>query len=277
MEKTLFVTDMDGTLLGADSRVSDVSARIISELSNRGALITVATARTPATVEPLLADTFTTLPAIVMTGASMWDREDRRYVSQHYISGYVASEVETMFGRYNVNPFVYTFGNDGILDVYYRGVMTNKDQLFFDERKEMTLKRFHVNEPCCDCRPDNDIVLFFAMGERERVFALADELRQRGDCSVSCFVDIFGADTGILEVFAPRVSKAEAVKRLAQQVDADRVVVFGDNLNDIPMMKIADVAVAVGNAQPEVKDIATVVIGNNTDDAVARYILENYG
>jgi len=49
-------------------------------------------------------------------------------------------------------------------------------------------------------------------------------------------------------------------------------VVFGDNLNDLPMMAVADVAVAVENALPEVKAKADVVIGPNTDDAVARWI-----
>ena len=108
------------------------------------------------------------------------------------------------------------------------------------------------------------------------MFALADDLRENVDCSVSNYVDIFGADTGILEVFAPRISKAEAVKRLAKSVNADRIVVFGDNLNDIPMLQVADAAVAVGNALPEVKDVADVVIGDNTTDAVARYIAEDF-
>jgi hydroxymethylpyrimidine pyrophosphatase-like HAD family hydrolase len=89
-------------------------------------------------------------------------------------------------------------------------------------------------------------------------------------------VDIFGEDTGILEVFAPNVSKAEAVQSLAKEIGADKVVVFGDNLNDIPMMQVADVAVAVGNALPEVKAIAHEVIGTNTSNAVARYILSDY-
>ncbi len=52
--RRLFVTDLDGTLLNRDSRVSDESARIISMLSRRGVMITVATARTPATVDTLL-------------------------------------------------------------------------------------------------------------------------------------------------------------------------------------------------------------------------------
>ena len=40
--KTLYVTDMDGTLLDGDSRVSERSAEIISDLTRQGAPITVA-------------------------------------------------------------------------------------------------------------------------------------------------------------------------------------------------------------------------------------------
>ena len=82
---TLYVSDMDGTLLNRESRVSERSASIISELSRRGALITVATARTPATVEPLLAGTYTSIPAIVMTGSALWDRENQRYIDPRFI------------------------------------------------------------------------------------------------------------------------------------------------------------------------------------------------
>ena len=83
----LLITDLDGTLLGPDSRVSDESAHIISDLSSHGAMISIATARTPATVEPLLRDTLTTLPVIVMTGASMWDRKGMRYINPLLLSG----------------------------------------------------------------------------------------------------------------------------------------------------------------------------------------------
>jgi hydroxymethylpyrimidine pyrophosphatase-like HAD family hydrolase len=54
---------------------------------------------------------------------------------------------------------------------------------------------------------------------------------------------------------------------------AERLVVFGDNRNDIPMMQIADLAVAPENAVDEVKAIADVVIEPNYMNSVAKFIL----
>lgn len=61
----------------------------------------------------------------------------------------------------------------------------------------------------------------------------------------------------------------------AARTGARRIVVFGDNLNDLPMMRVADVAVAVGNALPAVKEEASIVTGPNTADSVARFIIDD--
>ena len=81
---------------------------------------------------------------------------------------------------------------------------------------------------------------------------------------------------GLLEIFAPGVSKAAAVDRLRTLTGADEVTVFGDNLNDLPMMAVADRAIAVGNALEAVRDAADEIIGANSTDSVARYIASHY-
>ena len=53
-------------------------------------------------------------------------------------------------------------------------------------------------------------------------------------------------------------------------------MVFGDNLNDLSMMAVADLSVAVGNAFPQVKEAADIVIGRNDEDAVARFMEEDF-
>lgn len=261
----LFVTDLDGTLLDGCSRVSARAADIITSLSRTGALITVATARTPATVEPLLRDTLTTPPAIVMTGAAMWHRDTLSYSHAHRLDPATALDITEECERSGIYPFIYISAPGGRLDVLHSGPLTESDRKFVDDRRNLTLKKFYLHTRYDGSEPP---FIIFAMGPRDAVFSLADRLKKRHDCSVSAYVDIFGIETGIIEIFAPGVSKASAVTRLREMTGADRVTVYGDNLNDLPMMAVADESVAVDNALPEVKAAATRVIPANLTDAV---------
>ena len=59
-------------------------------------------------------------------------------------------------------------------------------------------------------------------------------------------------------------------------MDFDKIVAFGDNLNDIPLFEIADECYAVSNSAEELKKIATGVIGSNDEDAVAEFLLNRF-
>lgn len=273
---TLYVSDLDGTLLGSDSRVSARSASIISDLSHQGAMITVATARTPATVVPLLSDTYTTPPAVVMTGCAYWLREQARFDSAVFMPTVDVTAALSFCRERGVSPFVYVMSADGsTLDVYHRERMLNRAEgSFWLERSQLRLKRFHIGQSV----PDDAVgrtMLLYAMGAREPVCAAAEAFAATSECSVECYPDIFNSEVYNLEIFPPRINKAAAILRLKETLGAERLVVFGDNLNDLPMLAAADVAVAVGNALPEVKAAADIVIEPNYTDAVARFIAED--
>lgn len=276
--KTLFVTDLDGTLLGSDSRVSEKSREIITDLTRRGGLVTVATARTPATVEPLLAGTETAVPAVVMTGASLWDRRWRCFVDPVLFGQDSVGPVSECFLGHGVYPFIYSVTDDNRLTVY-RGEapLSRTEENFCSERRGLALKRFVFSRPGGYGGAFPGAILLLGISAIERIEALADALRGRGGLSVSAYADIFNPKVGYIEVFAAGVSKAEAVMRLKRETGADRLVVYGDNLNDLTMFEVADEAVAVANARPEVKERAARVIGPNTADAVARDMAEVSG
>ncbi|MFA4053542.1 HAD hydrolase family protein [Duncaniella muris] len=267
--KHLFVTDMDGTLLGRDSRVSSRSAEIISRLSKSGVPVTVATARTPATVEMLLEDTYINIPAIVMTGAAMWDRVSQRYMDVMYPEADAAWRVMCCCREHGVNPFVYVLRDDTMLEVYHNGRMNSREWKFYEERCGLTRKRFIFDDPHAYEEPLAGTVLIFAVGEGRAIESVAAELMADGRLSVSSYRDIFNPDVAYLEVFAAGVSKAAAIGKLARQIGADTVTVYGDNLNDLSMFAVADDAVAVDNAMPGVMEKADRRIGANYEDAVA--------
>lgn len=81
-----------------------------------------------------------------------------------------------------------------------------------------------------------------------------------------------------LEILSSKVNKGISAEFVKNYIKADRMVAFGDNLNDIPLFRHADECYAVENANEKLKEIATGVIGRNDDDAVAEYILKKeYG
>lgn len=274
MKRTLYVTDMDGTLLNNGSYVSNRSSAIISDLSHDGALITVATARTPATVVPLMEGTFTRVPFVVLTGAALYDHAAGAYHDVRYILPEDIALLQQLYAEAGVNPFVYHLDTDGRLVVYHHRDMTPVERDFYLPRRHLRLKRFTF-EPMGRHAYDN-VILLFATAPRKVILPLADALRDTGRFSVSCYPDIFTPDILLLEVFANGVSKADAILRLEEATGASRIVAFGDNLNDIPMLEIADVAVAVANAHPQVKEKADIVIGPNYDDSVARFMLHDF-
>lgn len=270
--KHLFVSDLDGTLLNDNAKVSTESARIISNLSHNGALISIATARTPATVDILLAHTFTTIPAIVITGAAMWNRVYRRYENVCLIETGAATAAIDACRAADLKPFIYTLGKENILHVYHNGTPTPKEEKFIYDRRGLPLKKFHLNEPAGEKNRFESTVLILAMGNVETVFSLAESLQAVEGLSISAYMDSYNRSTGIIEILGRDVSKASAVTHLKELTGATHLTVFGDNLNDLPMMAVADVAVATANAVDKVKEAADIVIGTNNEDSVARYI-----
>ncbi|MEZ3598980.1 MAG: Cof-type HAD-IIB family hydrolase [Paramuribaculum sp.] len=274
-QKTLYITDLDGTLLDGCSQVSQRSAAIISELSRKGVMISVATARTPATVDRLLSHAFTTIPFITFTGATMWDRTSRRYIDPQLIGQPVRDRILAILAAEGIHPFVYTIAPDAIIHSYYCGPISNAVRKFAGERSHLELKRMHINT---EKMPGHaEPILIFALGPLESLQRAATQLDTCGCCSYSCYPDIFNPANGYLEIFDRGVSKASAVRKLKAMTGAERLVVFGDNLNDLPMMREADVAVAVANAFPQVKESADVIIGPNTADSVVLFIEKDTG
>jgi len=62
------------------------------------------------------------------------------------------------------------------------------------------------------------------------------------------------------------------VIKLKEKLECDRLVVFGDSINDLPMFEAADEAISVSNARPEILRAANRIIDSNENDAVAKYI-----
>lgn len=267
---TLYITDLDGTLLDANSCITDETVSVLNPLLDQGLQFTVATARTPATVVPMLSRLHTRLPFIVLNGAATWDSQRGDYSHVNVIPQATVEAICAVYERHGLHPLIYR-RHGHLIHTHHYGTLSPQEEKFVEERQGLELKKFIMDDPDYKHSPD-EAMLIFSMQDYERLRPIYEEVKATIPCSAVFYHDIFDPTSGLLEIYAPGVSKAEAVKAMQQHTGAKEVIVFGDNRNDIPMMQVATHSVAVANAFPEVKAAAHEVIEANTTNAVPRYI-----
>lgn len=275
--KTLYVSDLDGTLLDSSIRVPEMAVEAINRAIDCGALFTVATARTPGTLYRLLRDIHLSLPAIVMTGATMWHPASGVYTDTRYFDPDTVAEIRDVYRRYGLSSFIYSL-SDGMISVYHQGPLSDMERDFIAARVNNPYKRFYISpdgESELPEKPEH-VVLFFAMQPSDIGHPAYEALGKIPGINPMFYNDANYPEIAMIEAFPEGATKAKAIRRLADRIGADRIVVFGDNFNDLPMFDIADVSVAVSNAIPEVLERADVVIGHHDTGAVARFILDDH-
>ena len=275
-KRTLYVSDMDGTLLNSNSVLSAKTISKLNGLIEKGALFTVATARTPATVVDLMKDVHARLPFIVMAGCAQWSPQLNTYQSARIISESNVQKLLPVFARHGNNPFIYTKKGNSI-EVFHVPQLTADEAEFIAPRITTPLKTLTKVDSLKAAGMNEGTMLIFSMGRFSTLRAIADEIdRLAIPCTYNCYHDIFNDDMGIIDLYLEGTTKALAIRQLANEIGAERTVVFGDNLNDIPMMDAANWSVAVDNAFGEVKAHANEVIGCNNDDAVVEWIERDF-
>lgn len=276
-EKTLYISDLDGTLLNSDRCVDDESVRLINEAVESGALFSVATARTPATVCNLLRRVDMRIPAVVMTGAALYDFKSGEYIDPKFHKEETVRALLNIYKEEGVATFIYMLGTDNLIHIYHIGPMTPLEMDFIAERSNTPYKKIHIPESGESELPErlDRVLLLYAMQPTAGVERVCGRVKDNAGCRPVFYHDMYGAEIGLLEVFSPEATKLNAARKLKEMCGAKRIVAFGDNVNDMPLMKGADRAVAVANALPEVKAIAQDVIGDHDSQAVAKYIMDS--
>lgn len=272
--KTLYVSDLDGTLLTSDARVSEESANILNRLIDDGLLFTAATARSVASVRPIMQGINLNLPVVLMNGVFVHDLKKGKSLFSAGINKNDAEKIIKLTKKHDGYPFFFCKNKDELL-VYFTDLPLKEQRDYYNERSNLTDKRF--------CRVDalsvheNDIPVYFSfLDTKERLMPLYNEITEIDNVSCVFYKDSYTEELWFLEVFSSEASKPRGVEFIKNMTGAERVVVFGDNLNDIPMFESADECYAVQNAREEVKEIANGVIGHHNKNGVAIFIQKDF-
>ena len=272
--ETLFISDLDGTLLGSDALLSADTIDGLNRLIDNGVNFTVATARTNATVVQMFKDVNLKLPVILMNGVAIFDISNKNYIATENISPRGKNVLIKAVREHLTDGFFYCIDNN-TLSVYYEKADSTAAQKFIEERERVYSKKFTKVKSFEECK-DKTIVYFSIDAEKEKLEKAYNIIKECTELHPEFYRDIYNTDHWYLEVCSHTASKKNAVKRLRNLLGAEKVISFGDNLNDIPMFEASDESYAVANAKDEVKLKADGVIESNLDNGVVKFIEQNF-
>ena len=119
--------------------------------------------------------------------------------------------------------------------------------------------------------PDLTINKLCIGGEESRIRALVWQINKQFQGQVA----VTRANVeGMMEILPSGYSKGKGVRVLIHDLGLDpkNVMAIGDGENDIDMLKLVGVPVAVANAHQSLKDVAKYIVASNDEDGVAEAI-----
>ena len=271
MGKTLYVTDLDGTLLNTKDKVSSFSIQTINSLVDKGMLFTYATARSLVSASVVTEGLSTNIPVIAYNGAFIFQPSTGEILSMEGFTDEERFYVRDTLLEYGISPMVYSF-IDGVERVSWIPEKENDGvRRYLSQRKGD--KRFRAVHDI-ESHYEGEMFYFTCIGEKEELLPIYEIFSKDDRYRCTIQQELYRPEYWC-EIMPAHASKWYAIKKLKDMWGCDRVISFGDAINDIPMFEISDESYAVENAVDELKKVATGIIGSNEADGVAKWLLEH--
>ena len=268
-KKTLYVTDLDGTLLKSDKTLSSFTARTINRLVKEGMLITYATARSLISAQEVIKGLDVTLPVIVYNGAFILSANGKNRLSACLFTDREKEEILTVMQSGNVYPRVYALQEGRERYSYLPEKLSDGTKAYLLSRKgDIRANPTVLSELCL-----GEVYCFSCIDDYHKLFLVYEKLKEKYEALL--YRDPYTGDFW-LEVLPRNATKAMAVCKLKDILGCDEVVSFGDETNDLSMFASSDRAYAVAGANDALKKAATACIGFCDEDGVAKFLLEEW-
>ena len=264
----LIVTDLDGTLLTKADRIHPENILALQRCRQRGIKVCPVTARNWREFLPVLRQMEFDEVAALNNGASMVGlpsgkiRENIVF-STEQLTGLVESILTMPISYLCVMGMEYNhcLEGKGAPAWFHFYTQEEKDRFGirpFADEKELLQKSREVVRINCGLKKGHEQQLREALAKLEDVY--------------KCKTMFMEEETGnSIEISPEGADKARAMEKLCRYfgVEENQVLAFGDNENDMEMLRRAGISVAMGNANRAVKNSATMTTGTNKQGGVA--------
>lgn len=277
----LFVTDLDGTLLNSDHKLSEYSMNAIKTAMDKGIPVCIATGRSYNDILEIISELDVKPYIISSNGASVYNTNGEKMYSISIPKDQVR-EIITYLKAQNLEFEVaddeYTYITQKGLDILHQEL---EDVGSVDTKKREELEQdvlgLVLSQGNLKVVPDMEVLLD-SIESANSVSSISAYLNK-----IHKAMERFTMDKRILtfsswkynfEMTSSDTSKGIALKHLCEhlRIDLSDVAVIGDNYNDLSMIKIAGIKGAMGNAVENIKSMADFQAPTNDEDGAAKFL-----
>jgi len=264
--KTLYLSDLDGTLLRSVERLSEYTIDIINSLVKHNGCFSYATARLAVTASKVTTGLLTEAPVICYNGAFTMRKNE--IINSNY---FTPTEIEYIKSFLGLIPIVYAYVNGKERFSFIENDISEGMQHFLNSRLDDPRRN---EAKSVDELYAGDIFYISCISGEQQLEPVNAIINKDQHFQSIYHKDIYSGAQWC-EIMPKKATKANAAIQLKSMLHCDKLIVFGDGLNDIPLFNVADECYAMQNAAPELKKIATDVIESNDNDGVAKWIEKN--
>lgn len=250
--KTVFVSDMDGTLLTSQKTVNPLDSEAIRRYKSGGGRFIIATGRPLHTVTDFLDILGRDSPMILCNGGVIYDPCKAKVLYELGLPETAKEIISDVRKRYpDISPEIYTFSKR-----YYFHLNTVEKW----HQHILNIDFTKVDSPDEISEPWNKML--FA-DEIEVINDLCEYVKKFEGMGVR----LVRSFPKFLEILPEGVSKGSAIKELVRLCGYEGLTVCaaGDYDNDVEMLKYADISYCPQDSQDCVKEISTVILKNTSD------------
>lgn len=268
----MVVTDLDGTLLNNKKQVSEGNAEAIRKLKDQDTVFVMASGRSDVMTRAYTKQLKNADIVIGCDGAIIRNIRNGEILYENHLSSETCHKTFKICQKYNLQ--YYVFAKDELVSddpENERFLIHQKFNQTVEEDEQIPMQV--VDD--LDQYVDDHIIYKIVVSHNDTQYLdkVAEVVKKETDA------DAIRSGKRVLAVKARGVSKAEAVKKLAQvlEISIKDIIAFGDEVNDIEMLKLVGLGIAMENADDVVKEAADVIAGNNDQDGVGKELEKIFG
>ncbi len=259
----LIALDMDGTLLTTDKKVSRKTEAALKAAEAKGVKIILASGRPLIGLNKYLKELDLLKGedyVLSFNGGLVQNTKTEEIVSKISLKGSDLKNIYKMSKELNINIHAFSAKE---------GLITPKISKY--TKYEAEINEIDINiKDFCEIDDDDDIIKVMMIDPQEilglAIEKIPDEIYRK--------YSVFKSSPYFLEFTHKDVDKGLGLKKLGEYLGIKReeIIACGDAGNDLSMVKYAGLGVAMGNATPEVKEVANFITTSNDEDGIANVI-----